>query len=52
MLPGKGAIRVRVGVVRTDDDVFGSKQNFISPHPLTNFEKNLLPNKPKFKGVY
>ena len=52
MLPGKGAIRVRVGVVRTDDDVFGSKQNFFSPHPLTNFEKNLLPNKPKFKGVY
>ena len=38
MLSGKGVIRVRDGVVRADDDVFGSKQFFFSPHPLTNFQ--------------
>ena len=28
MLSGNGVIRVRDGVVRADDDVFGSKQFF------------------------
>ena len=53
MLPGKGVIRVPDGVVRADDDVFGSKQNFFFHLILWLIsKKNLLPNKPKFKGVY